>query len=212
MSENITAQMLDSLLSQAQPLPSYVDSSDYVEGFNNAILYVRNLLSCLQVDDKTSVSDKIINELNTGLRAIVDSHVGEFADSKTIRRICDETDNLVEDTFSFPFMLAIVRRLLMFMEEVISESSRFVVFEPNPQTWRALSRLINPFLQDIKDKGGLYDFAFQCDEETNTPAVIDRNEMVARMFVKPTKTAEFIELNFILTSTQRFLRILIGLK
>jgi phage tail sheath protein FI len=44
-----------------------------------------------------------------------------------------------------------------------------VVFEPNhPQTWRALGRLINPFLQDIKDKGGLYDFAFQCDEETNT--------------------------------------------
>jgi hypothetical protein len=90
----------------------------------------------------------------------------------------------------------------MFMEEAISESSRFVVFEPNhPQTWRALGRLINPFLQDIKDKGGLCDFAFQCDEETNTPAVIDRNEMVARVFVKPTKTAEFIELNFILTST-----------
>ena len=95
-----------------------------------------------------------------------------------------------------------VRRLMMYMEEAISESSRFVVFEPNhPQTWRALGRLINPFLQDIKDKGGLYDFAFQCDEETNTPAVIDRNEMVARVFVKPTKTAEFIELNFILTST-----------
>jgi phage tail sheath protein FI len=95
-----------------------------------------------------------------------------------------------------------VRRLMMFMEEAISESSRFVVFEPNhPQTWRALSRLINPFLQDIKDKGGVYDFAFQCDEETNTPVVIDRNEMVARVFVKPTKTAEFIELNFILTNT-----------
>ena len=95
-----------------------------------------------------------------------------------------------------------VRRLMMFMEEAISESSRFVVFEPNhPQTWRALGRLINPFLQDIKDKGGVYDFAFQCDEETNTPVVIDRNEMVARVFVKPTKTAEFIELNFILTNT-----------
>jgi phage tail sheath protein FI len=95
-----------------------------------------------------------------------------------------------------------VRRLMMFMEEAISESSRFVVFEPNhPQTWRALTRLINPFLQDIKDKGGVYDFAFQCDEETNTPVVIDRNEMVARVFVKPTKTAEFIELNFVLTGT-----------
>jgi hypothetical protein len=95
-----------------------------------------------------------------------------------------------------------VRRLMMYIEEAIAESSRFVVFEPNnPQTWRALLRLINPFLQDIKDKGGLYDFAVQCDEETNTPAVIDRNELVARVFVKPTKTAEFIELNFVLTAT-----------
>ena len=95
-----------------------------------------------------------------------------------------------------------VRRLMMFIEEAIAESSRFVVFEPNnPQTWRALIRLINPFMQDIKDKGGLYDFAVQCDEETNTPAVIDRNELVARVFVKPTKTAEFVELNFVLTAT-----------
>ncbi len=50
--------------------------------------------------------------------------------------------------------------------------------------------MANPFLQDIKEKGGLYDYAFQCDEETNTPVVIDHNEMIARVFVKPTKTAE----------------------
>jgi len=90
----------------------------------------------------------------------------------------------------------------MYMEKAISQSSRFVVFEPNhQQTWRSLARTVEPFLQDIKIKGGLYDFAFQCDEETNTPAVIDRNEMIARVFVKPTRTAEFIELNFILTSS-----------
>jgi len=95
-----------------------------------------------------------------------------------------------------------VRRLMMYMEKAISQSSRFVVFEPNhEQTWRSLGRTVEPFLQDIKLKGGMYDFAFQCDEETNTAAVIDRNEMVARVFVKPTRTAEFIELNFILTSS-----------
>jgi len=95
-----------------------------------------------------------------------------------------------------------VRRSMMYMEEAISESSRFVVFEPNnPQTWRALGRLIKPFLQDIKEKGGLYDYAFQCDEETNTAAVIDMNQMITRIFVKPTKTAEFVELNFILTDS-----------
>jgi len=95
-----------------------------------------------------------------------------------------------------------VRRLMMYIEEAVAESSRFVVFEPNsPQTWRALARLINPFLQTIKENGGLYEYAVQCDEETTTPAHIDRNELVCRVFVKPTKTAEFVELNFILVST-----------
>jgi len=95
-----------------------------------------------------------------------------------------------------------VRRLMMYVEEAISQSSRFVVFEPNnSQTWRALVRLITPFLQNIKSKGGFYDFRVQCDDESNPPAVIDRNEMVCRVFVKPTKTAEFVELNFILTAT-----------
>ena len=95
-----------------------------------------------------------------------------------------------------------VRRLMMYVEKAISQSSKFVVFEPNnSQTWRALVRLITPFLRDIKSKGGFYDFRVQCDDETNTAQVIDRNEMVCRVFVKPTKTAEFVELNFILTAT-----------
>ncbi len=95
-----------------------------------------------------------------------------------------------------------VRRLMMYVEEAISQSARFVVFEPNnSQTWRALVRLITPFLQGIKSKGGFYDYRVQCDEETNTPQMIDQNQMVCRVFVKPTKTAEFVELNFILTAT-----------
>ena len=95
-----------------------------------------------------------------------------------------------------------VRRLMMYVEEAVSESARFVVFEPNnSQTWRALVRLITPFLQNIKSKGGFYDFRVQCDSETNTAQMIDQNQMVCRVFVKPTKTAEFVELNFILTTT-----------
>lgn len=95
-----------------------------------------------------------------------------------------------------------VRRLMMYVEEAISQSARFVVFEPNnSQTWRALVRLITPFLQSIKSKGGFYDYRVQCDEETNTPQMIDQNQMVCRVFVKPTKTAEFVELNFVLTAT-----------
>ncbi len=95
-----------------------------------------------------------------------------------------------------------VRRLMMYVEEAISHSARFVVFEPNnSQTWRALVRLVTPFLANIKSKGGFYDFRVQCDDETNTPAMIDQNQMVCRVFVKPTKTAEFVELNFVLTAT-----------
>jgi phage tail sheath protein FI len=95
-----------------------------------------------------------------------------------------------------------VRRLMLYVEGAVTRSSQFVVFEPhNAATWRALVRLVSPFLQDIKDRGGVYDFAVQCDEETNTPARIDRNELVCRVYVKPTKTAEFIELNFVLTAT-----------
>ena len=95
-----------------------------------------------------------------------------------------------------------VRRLMLYIERAVADSSRFVVFEPNnPQTWRALLRLIRPFLESIRDRGGLVDFAVQCDEETNTPAVIDRNQLVARVYVKPTRTAEFIELSFVLTAT-----------
>ncbi|MCL5103012.1 MAG: phage tail sheath subtilisin-like domain-containing protein [Armatimonadetes bacterium] len=95
-----------------------------------------------------------------------------------------------------------VRRLIMYVEEAISQSARFVVFEPNnSQTWRALVRLVTPFLQSIKSRGGFYDFRVQCDEETNTAQMIDQNQMVCRVFVKPTKTAEFVELNFVLTAT-----------
>jgi phage tail sheath protein FI len=60
---------------------------------------------------------------------------------------------------------------------------------------------VTPFLANIKGKGGFYDFRVQCDGETNTSAMIDRNQMVCRIFVKPTKTAEFVELNFVLTAT-----------
>ncbi|MEN6358275.1 MAG: phage tail sheath C-terminal domain-containing protein [Armatimonadota bacterium] len=95
-----------------------------------------------------------------------------------------------------------VRRLMMYIEEAISQSARFVVFEPNNSfTWRALVRFITPFLQNIKSRGGFYDFRVQCDGETNTAAMIDQNQLVCRIFVKPTRTAEFVELSFVLTAT-----------
>ncbi|CAM2070220.1 Phage tail sheath subtilisin-like domain-containing protein [Sulfidibacter corallicola] len=95
-----------------------------------------------------------------------------------------------------------VRRLMIYLEEAISKSSRFVVFEPNnEQTWRAIKRTLNPFLREVQDKGGLAAYRVQCDEDTNPPAVIDRNEIGVRIFVTPVKAAEMVELNFTLTPT-----------
>ena len=79
-----------------------------------------------------------------------------------------------------------VRRLLIYIEEAIAESSRFVVFEPNnPQTWRALVRLIHPFLEDIRDKGGLVDFAVQLP----SPWRQSRSGIPGSGFERPRSTA-----------------------
>lgn len=95
-----------------------------------------------------------------------------------------------------------IRRLLVYVEKAVSDAAQFLVFEPNNKaTWEAFKRLVNPFLQRIKDGGGFYDFLTVCDETINTPAVIDANEMRARVMVKPTKTAEFINIEFAIAPT-----------
>ena len=63
-----------------------------------------------------------------------------------------------------------------------------------------MRNMINPFLEDIKGRRGLYDYLVVVDETNNTPERIDRNEMHGNIFLKPTKTAEFISLKFIATN------------
>jgi len=95
-----------------------------------------------------------------------------------------------------------VRRLLLYLRKVISTAVNYLVFEPNDEkTWRLFGHLVIPFLNDVTQRRGLYDFRFQCDETTNTPAVIDRNEMHARIFLKPVKAAEFIQVDLVITAT-----------
>ena len=95
-----------------------------------------------------------------------------------------------------------VRRLMAYVEKAVADSSQYLVFEPNNKaTWEAFKRQVNPFLQKIKDGGGFNDYVVICDETINTPAVIDANEMRARVMVKPTKTAEFISIEFAIAST-----------
>lgn len=95
-----------------------------------------------------------------------------------------------------------VRRLMAFVEKSVTDAAQSLVFEPNyKKTWEAFKRMVGPFLQRIKDGGGFYDFKVICDETINTPADIDANVMRARVLVKPTKTAEFIAIDFAIAPT-----------
>lgn len=92
-----------------------------------------------------------------------------------------------------------VRRMLIVAKKAIATAARFVVFEPNdPITYRQLTNLVNPFLRQIQSRRGIVDFRVICDETTNPPAVVEQNRVVCRILIKPTKTAEIIELEFVL--------------
>lgn len=94
-----------------------------------------------------------------------------------------------------------VRRLLLYLEKVVASSARYILFEPNDQvTWLSFVNLTEPFLQSVKDRRGLIDFQVRCDATTNTPDIVDRSEMRAIIFLKPTKAAEFLQIDFVLTS------------
>lgn len=95
-----------------------------------------------------------------------------------------------------------VRRLLLYMRKVISTAVKYLLFEPNDAaTWRQFFRLVNPFCEAIKNRRGLYDFRIVCDESTNTPDLIDNNTMRGVIMLKPTKTAEIIQVDFALAPT-----------
>jgi hypothetical protein len=95
-----------------------------------------------------------------------------------------------------------VRRLFIYLERAISRSARDVLFEFNDQLTRNnFINTIEPFLRDVKAKRGIFDFLVVCDERNNTPSVIDSNEFIADIYIKPSRSINFIGLNFIATKT-----------
>jgi phage tail sheath protein FI len=95
-----------------------------------------------------------------------------------------------------------VRRLFIILEKAIATASKFFLFEQNDAFTRAQFRnLVVPFLKTVQQRRGITDFKVVCDETNNTGEVIDRNEFVADIFVKPTRSINFIQLNFIATKT-----------
>ena len=91
-----------------------------------------------------------------------------------------------------------VRRLFIVLEKAIATAAKAQLFEFNDAFTRAQFRAaVEPFLRDVKNRRGLVDYSVICDETNNTDTVIDRNEFVCSIFVKPAKSINFITLNFI---------------
>ena len=91
-----------------------------------------------------------------------------------------------------------VRRLFIVMEKAIATAAKYQLFEFNDGFTRAqFKNLVEPFLRDVQGRRGITDFVVKCDESNNTGEVIDRNEFVADIFVKPNRSINFITLNFV---------------
>ena len=95
-----------------------------------------------------------------------------------------------------------VRRLFIFLEDAISAAAKDQLFEFNDELTRTnFVNIIEPFLREVQSNRGIFDFVVVCDETNNTAAVIDRNEFVADIFIKPARSINFIGLTFVATRT-----------
>ena len=95
-----------------------------------------------------------------------------------------------------------VRRLFLFLEDSISAAAKDQLFEFNDEITRTnFVNIVEPFLRDVQAKRGIFDFVVICDETNNTAAIIDNNEFVADIFIKPARSINFIGLTFVATRT-----------
>jgi hypothetical protein len=95
-----------------------------------------------------------------------------------------------------------VRRLFLGIERAIAIAGRNVMFEFNDEFTRAeFVNIVEPFLREIQGRRGITDFRVVCDETNNTPAVVDRNEFIANIFIKPARSINYVTLNFVAVRT-----------
>ncbi len=95
-----------------------------------------------------------------------------------------------------------VRRLFIVLEKAISTAAKYTLFEFNDAFTRTQFRnMVNPYLRDVMGRRGIYDYRVVCDETNNTPSVIDRNEFVGDIYIKPSRSINFITLNFVAVAT-----------
>jgi hypothetical protein len=95
-----------------------------------------------------------------------------------------------------------VRRLFIVLEKAITKAAKYYLFEFNDHFTRVqFLSMVNPYLELVKNRRGLYDYHVVCDETNNTPEIIDRGEFVASIFLKPARSINFITLNFVAVRT-----------
>ncbi len=94
-----------------------------------------------------------------------------------------------------------VRRLLIYAKKTVASAAKLLLFEPNnPATWQRFLNAVNPILDNIRQNNGLNRFKVVMDTSTNTADLVDRNIMTGKIFLEPTKAAEFISLDFVITN------------
>lgn len=95
-----------------------------------------------------------------------------------------------------------VRRLFIVLEKTIAQAAKYSMFEFNDEFTRAqFTALVTPFLRDVQGRRGIYDFRVVCDSTNNTPEVIDSNRFVGDIYIKPARSINFIQLNFVAVRT-----------
>jgi hypothetical protein len=95
-----------------------------------------------------------------------------------------------------------VRRLFLVLERAIGRAARQVLFEFNDEFTRAeFVNIVEPVLREVRGRRGITDFRVVCDETNNTPAIVDRNEFIANIFIKPARSINYVTLNFVAVRT-----------
>jgi phage tail sheath protein FI len=95
-----------------------------------------------------------------------------------------------------------VRRLFLVIERAIGEAAKQVLFELNDDFTRAeFTNIVEPFLREIQGRRGITDFRVVCDDTNNTPQIIDQNQFIASVFIKPARSINYVTLNFVAVRT-----------
>ncbi|MBV8593965.1 MAG: phage tail sheath subtilisin-like domain-containing protein [Caulobacteraceae bacterium] len=145
---------------------------------------ITDVVDRLTFDDRNVLYDNRINPIAT----FPDTGISIFG-QKTLQVAASALDRVN------------VRRLLIYAKKTIASAAKYLVFEPdNPQTWDKFLKMVNPILKKVQQDQGLNRFKVVMDSTTNTPDIVDRNIMVGKIFLEPTKAAEFIDLQFVITA------------